>query len=82
MKVYRLSFAVIFILLLSAVASSAFSQAPEFDATAEIWDPIEPVNRGVFWFNDKADLYLMEPLARGCLAQARRRYCRAGCGGS
>lgn len=31
----------------------------------EIWDPLEPMNRGVFWFNDKFDIYFMEPLARG-----------------
>lgn len=31
----------------------------------EISDPIEPVNRGIFWFNDKLDVYLLEPVARG-----------------
>lgn len=31
----------------------------------EVWDPIEPVNRGIFWFNDKVDRYLLEPVARG-----------------
>jgi phospholipid-binding lipoprotein MlaA len=29
------------------------------------WDPIEPVNRRVFWFNDKLDTYILEPTARG-----------------
>jgi phospholipid-binding lipoprotein MlaA len=29
------------------------------------WDPIERVNRGVFWFNDKLDVYILEPTARG-----------------
>jgi phospholipid-binding lipoprotein MlaA len=28
-------------------------------------DPIEGVNRGIFWFNDKADVYVLEPLAKG-----------------
>jgi len=28
----------------------------------EISDPIEPVNRGVFWFNDKFDTYLGDPV--------------------
>lgn len=28
-------------------------------------DPIEPFNRGMFWFNDKLDVYLLEPAARG-----------------
>jgi phospholipid-binding lipoprotein MlaA len=31
----------------------------------EIWDPLEPVNRGIFWFNDKLDTALFEPLAKG-----------------
>jgi len=34
-------------------------------ATAEEWDPIEPVNRVSFAFNDGLDLILIEPLARG-----------------
>jgi phospholipid-binding lipoprotein MlaA len=28
-------------------------------------DPWEPFNRKIFWFNDKADLYVLEPVARG-----------------
>jgi len=27
-------------------------------------DPLEPLNRGIFWFNDKLYLYLMKPVAR------------------
>lgn len=34
-------------------------------AEEEPWDPIEPVNRGIFWFNDKFDIYLAEPVAKG-----------------
>jgi phospholipid-binding lipoprotein MlaA len=33
--------------------------------TLEVDDPIESVNRGVFWFNDTLDVYLLEPIARG-----------------
>jgi phospholipid-binding lipoprotein MlaA len=33
--------------------------------TQEISDPLEPVNRGIFWFNDQVDIYLAEPVARG-----------------
>ena len=29
------------------------------------WDPIEPVNRAVYQFNDKADQYVLQPAARG-----------------
>ena len=28
-------------------------------------DPWEPFNRGIFWFNDQLDDYLVEPVARG-----------------
>lgn len=31
----------------------------------DIDDPIEPVNRGIFWVNDQFDVYLFEPVARG-----------------
>ena len=30
----------------------------------EIYDPLESVNRKIFWFNDKFDGYLLEPVAR------------------
>ena len=32
---------------------------------AENVDPLEPVNRKVFWINDKADRWLIRPLAKG-----------------
>ncbi|NNG11879.1 MAG: VacJ family lipoprotein [Halobacteria archaeon] len=28
-------------------------------------DPLEPINRGIFWFNDKLYFYLLKPVARG-----------------
>jgi len=31
----------------------------------EIRDPLEMLNRGVFWFNDKFDVFFGEPVARG-----------------
>lgn len=30
-----------------------------------VYDPIEPVNRGIFWFNDQLDVYILEPIAKG-----------------
>ncbi len=38
----------------------------EFDEEEEIQvcDPFEPVNRGIFWVNDKLYFYLMKPIAR------------------
>jgi phospholipid-binding lipoprotein MlaA len=37
----------------------------EDDEILEVWDPIEPFNRGMFWFNDKLYFYLLKPIARG-----------------
>lgn len=33
--------------------------------TLDVFDPIEPFNRGMFWFNDKLYFYLFKPIARG-----------------
>ncbi len=30
-----------------------------------VWDPLEPVNRGIFWFNDGAYRYVIKPVAKG-----------------
>ncbi len=35
------------------------------DEKIEVSDPIEPVNRGIFWFNDRLDVHVLEPVARG-----------------
>jgi phospholipid-binding lipoprotein MlaA len=32
---------------------------------SEVYDPLEKMNRGVFWFNDKLDTYLLRPIAKG-----------------
>ena len=34
-------------------------------AQEEVHDPLEKMNRGIFWFNDKADVYVFEPIAKG-----------------
>lgn len=39
-------------------------EALELDYVS-VWDPLEPVNRGIFWFNDKAYRYVIKPVARG-----------------
>lgn len=31
----------------------------------EVWDPLEPFNRGMFWFNDKLYVYALKPVAKG-----------------
>jgi phospholipid-binding lipoprotein MlaA len=35
------------------------------DAWADVYDPWEPMNRGIFWFNEQVDGYLLEPVAKG-----------------
>ncbi|OHB25009.1 MAG: hypothetical protein A2X84_12695 [Desulfuromonadaceae bacterium GWC2_58_13] len=43
-----------------------FEEDPFAEAEpASIADPLEPVNRGFFWFNDKLYVYLLKPVARG-----------------
>jgi phospholipid-binding lipoprotein MlaA len=37
----------------------------EDEAEFKVSDPLEPVNRGIFWFNDKLYFYLLKPVARG-----------------
>lgn len=43
----------------------AFSAPAALADDEMVSDPIEPVNRGVFWFNDKLDIYVLEPVAKG-----------------
>lgn len=42
------------------LTSSAFAQQDN-----EVNDPIESVNRGIFWFNDQLDIFVLEPVASG-----------------
>lgn len=35
------------------------------DTVLDVYDPLETVNRGIFWFNDKMYFYVLKPLARG-----------------
>ncbi len=37
----------------------------EQDTGAEVSDPLETVNRGVFWFNEQADRFVIKPVAKG-----------------
>lgn len=30
-----------------------------------VYDPLQPLNRGIFWFNDKLYFYALKPVARG-----------------
>ncbi len=39
--------------------------ADEETEQLQVYDPLEPVNRGIFWVNDKLYFYLLKPVARG-----------------
>lgn len=60
--------------LVSADGAAAATTCPPQEVTLgedyepyceSFWDPIEPVNRGFFWFNDKFYRYALKPVARG-----------------
>lgn len=58
---------VFFLLVLFNVHTPLLAEypLPETLVDEEIHDPLETINRGSFWFNDKVDVYLLEPIARG-----------------
>jgi len=49
--------------ILSAILFVTLGGANAF--AEDVPDPIEPFNRGVFWFNNNVDEYVIEPVARG-----------------
>lgn len=51
--------------LLGVGLLSLFFAASVVFAQTEVSDPIEDVNRGVFWFNDQVDIFFLEPVAEG-----------------
>lgn len=52
----------------AACRKKAFAPADddfdEYASTASIADPIQPVNRGVFWFNHQLYRYILKPVSR------------------
>ena len=40
------------------------------NAGASESDPWQKMNRGIFWFNERADIYLIAPVAAGCSGMA------------
>jgi phospholipid-binding lipoprotein MlaA len=53
-------------LLLGALVCAPLAACASTRNTADLeWDPIEPVNRPIFAFNDGLDSYVLEPVARG-----------------
>jgi len=49
----------------AAQAEIDWTELDEDDQELEVWDPLEPFNRGMFWVNDKLYFYLMKPVAKG-----------------
>ena len=49
-----------------AVTDANSEELPLFEAPeiVEVYDPLETINRGIFWFNDKMYFYVMKPVAR------------------
>jgi phospholipid-binding lipoprotein MlaA len=56
----RLGKVILFITLLGSLNACAGRQPARLD-----YDPAESFNRKMFWFNDKADVYVLEPVAKG-----------------
>jgi phospholipid-binding lipoprotein MlaA len=53
------------IVLFGAVALLGGCATPGAWDPSQASDPLEPVNRGVFWVNDKFDVYMLTPVAKG-----------------
>lgn len=51
--------------LVAALLVGGWLAAPAPSALAGEGDPLEGMNRGIWWFNDKLDRYLLEPVAIG-----------------
>lgn len=64
MRRSRILAAVLGSALLCGMALNASAQETDAVELAES-DPIEPFNRGIFWFNDRLDVFLFEPLGKG-----------------
>ena len=52
-------------ILALVVAAWVLALASGARAAPADYDPLEKVNRPIFWFNDKLDVYLLEPIAKG-----------------
>jgi phospholipid-binding lipoprotein MlaA len=54
-------------LALAGVLGCASSSGPEIRTRRGtlVHDPLEPVNRKIFWFNDQLDRFVLEPVATG-----------------
>ncbi|MCC6849529.1 MAG: VacJ family lipoprotein [Deltaproteobacteria bacterium] len=51
--------------LLAALALAAPAAARADEEAGADYDPWQRMNRGIFWFNDRCDVYVLEPVAKG-----------------
>jgi len=65
--------AVMMCLLATVLAGAALADELAPERVASEHDPIEGFNRKIFWFNDKVDVYVLEPVAKGWDFVAPRR---------
>ncbi|MCC6763691.1 MAG: VacJ family lipoprotein [Deltaproteobacteria bacterium] len=60
MALMRTMPALLIALALAAPAAARAEEQPGAD-----YDPWQRMNRGIFWFNDQCDVYVLEPVAKG-----------------
>lgn len=61
-----LAVVIAFALIVPAATAAAESDtADSTTPTGADYDPWQRMNRGIFWFNDRADVYVLEPVAKG-----------------
>ena len=73
MKYIKVHFFIIFFVfvstnLYSAASDEVSAESTDFETTPledEIFDPLEPINRAIFGFNNAADRIILEPIAKG-----------------
>jgi phospholipid-binding lipoprotein MlaA len=71
------------VLLAALVAASLTACAPpaargiRYTQARSDYDPLQPLNRKVFWLNDKVDVYVLEPVAKGWNRVAPKRMQRS-----
>ena len=61
-------FALLSFNLLGAASDQVNTEPDDFETSKvedEIYDPIEPINRAIFSFNNVADRVVLEPIAKG-----------------
>ena len=66
---YIIFFTILFSLnLYGAASDQVIAEPDDFETTQiedEIYDPLEPINRAIFSFNNVADKIILEPVAKG-----------------